>query len=218
MALFRDRVDAGEKLARKLSDLAGQNVVIVGLPRGGVPVAAEVARELGAPLDVLIVRKLGHPRQPELAVGALAQGGFSVRNEDLMTGVSEADFARVLAQEQRELARRAEAYRGDRAPLDLKGKQAVLVDDGLATGATMRAAVAAAKGSGAARVIVAVPVAAAEAREVLEREADQVVFLAEPVGFSSVGAWYEDFGQTTDAEVTALLAASAAGRAEGAGG
>ena len=216
MALFRDRVDAGEKLARALGALAGQNVVVIGLPRGGVPVAAEVARALGAPLDVLIVRKLGHPRQPELAVGALAQGGFSVRNEGLMAGVSEADFARVLAREQRELERRADAYRGGRPPLDLKGKQAVLVDDGLATGATMRAAVAAAKGAGAARVIVAVPVAAREARELMESEADQVVCLAEPVGFTSVGAWYADFGQTTDAEVTALLATSAAGRAEGA--
>ncbi|HRN18079.1 MAG TPA: phosphoribosyltransferase family protein, partial [Trueperaceae bacterium] len=134
MALFRDRVDAGEKLARALGALAGQNVVVIGLPRGGVPVAAEVARALGAPLDVLVVRKLGHPRQPELAVGALAQGGFSVRNEGLMAGVSEADFARVLAREQRELERRADAYRGGRPPLDLKGKQAVLVDDGLATG------------------------------------------------------------------------------------
>ncbi len=218
MALFRDRVDAGEKLARALGALAGQNVVVIGLPRGGVPVAAEVARALGAPLDVLIVRKLGHPRQPELAVGALAQGGFSVRNEGLMAGVSEADFARVLAREQRELERRADAYRGGRPPLDLKGKQAVLVDDGLATGATMRAAVAAAKGAGAARVIVAVPVAAREARELLEGEADRVVCLAEPVGFSSVGSWYADFGQTTDAEVTALLATSVAGRSEGAEG
>ncbi len=217
MALFRDRVDAGEKLARALGALKGQRNVVIGIPRGGVPVAAVVARELGAPLDVLIVRKIGHPNQPELAVGALAQGGFIVRNEDLLAGVSEADFARVQEREQRELTRRAAAYRGDRPPLDLEGKQALLVDDGLATGATMRAAVAAARGLGASRVVVAVPVAAPDVRALLETEVDQVVCLAEPEGFSSVGNWYADFGQTTDAEVRALLAASTSDRSEGAG-
>lgn len=210
MALFRDRVDAGVKLAWELGKLAGPEVVVLGLPRGGVPVAAEVARHLGAPLDVVPVRKLGHPLQPELAVGAVAQGGFVVRNEELASGVGEAAFGEALSREQRELERRAAAYRGDRPPLELSGKHAVLVDDGLATGATMRAAVAAARGMGAARVTVAVPVASPEARASLESEADEVVSLAEPVDFASVGQWYATFDQTTDEEVRALLAQAAA--------
>lgn len=207
MTLFRDRIDAGEKLAWELSEFQGGNTVVVGLPRGGVPVAAEVARQLGAPLDVLPVRKVGHPNQPELAIGAIAQGGFVVRNEALAgaSGVSDADFAALASRERRELVRRAANYRGDRPPLDLANKVVVLVDDGLATGATMRAAVAAARGLGAARVIVAVPVASPETRALLEAVADQVVCVAEPTAFSSVGEWYADFHQTTDAEVSELL-------------
>jgi len=207
MTLFRDRIDAGEKLAWELSEFQGGNTVVVGLPRGGVPVAAEVARQLGAPLDVLPVRKLGHPHQPELAIGAIAQGGFLVRNEALAgaSGVSDADFEALASRERRELVRRAANYRGDRPPLDLANKVVVLVDDGLATGATMRAAVAAARGLGAARVIVAVPVASPETRALLEAVADQVVCVAEPTAFSSVGEWYADFHQTTDAEVSELL-------------
>lgn len=207
MTLFRDRIDAGEKLAWELSEFQGGNTVVVGLPRGGVPVAAEVARQLGAPLDVLPVRKVGHPNQPELAIGAIAQGGFVVRNEALAgaSGVSDADFEALASRERRELVRRAANYRGDRPPLDLANKVVVLVDDGLATGATMRAAVAAARGLGAARVIVAVPVASPETRALLEAVADQVVCVAEPTEFSSVGEWYADFHQTTDAEVSELL-------------
>ncbi len=210
MTLFRDRIDAGEKLAWELSEFQGGNTVVVGLPRGGVPVAAEVARQLGAPLDVLPVRKLGHPNQPELAIGAIAQGGFVVRNEALAgaSGVSDADFEALASRERRELVRRAANYRGDRPPLDLANKVVVLVDDGLATGATMRAAVAAARGLGAARVIVAVPVASPETRALLEAVADQVVCVAEPTAFSSVGEWYADFHQTTDAEVSELLKGS----------
>lgn len=210
MTLFRNRIDAGEKLAWELGEFHGGNTVVVGLPRGGVPVAAEVARQLGAPLDVLPVRKVGHPNQPELAIGAIAQGGFLVRNEALTgdSGVSDADFEALANRERRELVRRAANYRGDRPPLDLANKVVVLVDDGLATGATMRAAVAAARGLGAARVIVAVPVASPETRALLEAEADRVVCVAEPTAFGSVGEWYADFNQTTDAEVNELLKGS----------
>lgn len=209
VALFRDRQDAGEKLAWELAGYRGPLTVVVGLPRGGVPVAAEVARALEAPLDVLLVRKLGHPAQPELAVGALAQGGFLVWNEDVLrsAGLARVQLGEVVERERRELARRAAAYRGDRPPLDLAGKTVLIVDDGLATGATMRAAVAAARGLGAASVVVAVPVAAPDTLAQLTAEADEVVCVAEPQGFQSVGQWYARFGQTTDDEVRALLAA-----------
>lgn len=211
MALFKDRVDAGEKLAWELGatrDLRGRGTIVLGLPRGGVPVAAAVARQLGAPLDALVVRKLGHPDQPELAIGAVALGGHLFRNDEIIreSSLSDAEVQGIAKRELRELDRRAIAYRGGRPPLDLAGKQAVLVDDGLATGATMRAAIRSARAHGASRVIVAVPVAAADARATIEAEADDFVCLAEPVDFLSVGSWYSDFGQVTDEEVRELMA------------
>lgn len=234
--MFDDREHAGRELAEALTKAlkaepgeAQAELVVLGLPRGGVPVAAEVARELGAPLDVLLVRKLGHPYQPELAMAALAEGGFLVRNEDVVLGVPEHEFSAVLGREEEELARRAAAYRGDRPALELTGKRAVLVDDGLATGATMRAAIAAAHGAGAAAVVVAVPVAAPGSHSLVTRPvpyedlstperarrtargADQYVCLSEPAYFSAVGQWYRRFDQTTDGEVKRLLAAARQG-------
>ncbi|MBW7917295.1 MAG: phosphoribosyltransferase [Trueperaceae bacterium] len=208
MALYRDRTHAGERLAAAMAGLGGEGVVVVALPRGGVPVAAVVARELGAPLDVLPVRKVGHPHQPELALGALALGGRVVRNEEVLarSRAAEGWFERQAALERRELERRAVTYRGSAAPPDLTGKEVLLVDDGLATGATMRAAVAAARDLGARRVVVAVPVGAPSTVAQLRAEADAVVCVFEPQTLSSVGEWYDDFAQTTDAEVLAILA------------
>ncbi|HVC21069.1 MAG TPA: phosphoribosyltransferase family protein [Vicinamibacterales bacterium] len=206
---FRDRRDAGRRLADALAGRgpAAAPAVIVGLARGGVPVAYEVAVRLGAPLDVLVVRKLGAPGQPELALGALAPDGVRVLNADLVRqlGVTPPALDALAAQEARELERRARRYRSDRPPLDPAGRTAVLVDDGLATGASMRAAVAWARRRGAARVVVAVPVAARQAVAQLAQEADDVVAVAVPPWFDAVGAWYTDFSQTSDAEVVELL-------------
>jgi predicted phosphoribosyltransferase len=215
MALFKDRADAGEKLAWELGatrDLRGPGTVVLGLPRGGVPVAAEIARQLDAPLDVLVVRKLGHPGQPELVIGAVAVGGQVFLNEDIVreSSLSEAAIEKVAERERRELLRREAVYRAGRPPLDLAGRRAVLVDDGLATGATMRAAIRAARALGATSVIVAVPVAAPDACTAIRAEADDLVCLSEPVDFVSVGSWYADFAQVTDAEVMGPLAASRA--------
>lgn len=206
--VFADRVDAGRALGTALAardDLAGASVLA--LPRGGVPVAYEVAQALGLPLDVLVVRKLGLPEQPELAMGAIASGGAVVLNDDVVRylgGRMEA-FEEVKRHEQAELARRERAYRGDRAPLEVAGRDFIVVDDGLATGATMEAAVRALQAGGARRVIVAVPVASAQARDRIAAVADEVVCLATPMLFSAVGQWYRDFGQTTDDEVRDLL-------------
>ncbi len=206
--VFADRVDAGRALAKALAarkDLAES--IVLGLPRGGVPVAHEVAQALGLPLDVLVVRKLGLPSQPELAMGAIASGGALVLNDDVVRylgGRTEA-LEEVKRREQVELARRERAYRGERPPLEVAGRDAILVDDGLATGATMEAAVRALRSAGARRVIVAVPVASAEARDRIAAVADEVVCLATPMFFSAVGQWYRDFGQTTDDEVRELL-------------
>lgn len=207
---LKDRQDAGERLAERLDAWATPSTLVLGLPRGGVPVAAAVAERLGAPLDVLPVRKVGHPFHPELAVGALAYGGHLVRNEEIIGGMRlpESAFDEVAEREAAELERRAAAYRGGRPPLDLTGKDVVLVDDGLATGATMRAAVVAARDLGASRVVVAVPVAAPSALAQLREEADAVVSVLAPESFMSVGEWYERFPQTTDREVLALLANS----------
>jgi len=207
--MYADRADAGRALANSLAHLrAAPGAIVLGLPRGGVPVAYEVARALGLPLDVLVVRKLGLPQQPELAMGAIASGGALVVNDDVLRhlgGRSEA-FESVRASEQAELVRREREYRGDRPPLGMSGRTAILVDDGLATGATMEAAVRALKSLGARRVVVAVPVASQEALERIEALADEVVCLATPPYFSAVGQWYADFGQTGDAEVRDLLA------------
>lgn len=202
---FRDRADAGRALAAHLQPVG--DVVVLGLPRGGVPVAAEVASALAAPLDVLVVRKLGAPGRPELAVGALA-GGVRVLNEDLVARlrVSEEHLARVTAVEQAELERREGTYRAGLPPLDLAGRTVVLVDDGLATGATVVAAVEAVRRHGPRRVVVAVPVGAPEACARVAEVADEVVCPRRPVDFRAVGAHYADFGQTGDDEVRRLLA------------
>lgn len=209
--LFRDRQDAGRKLAWALNRFAGRDdVVVLGLPRGGVPVALEVARMLRAPLDVLVVRKLGVPGHEELAMGAIASGGARVMNAALVRqlGISEASIEHVARIEHEELTRRERAFRGTGPPLDVTDRTVIVVDDGVATGATMRSAVASLKQAGAKRVVVAVPVAAVDAERLLRREADEVVCLGTPEPFLSVGQWYEEFGQTNDDEVRAALRAA----------
>ena len=215
---FHDRHDAGRQLARRLGEYAGRDdVLVLALPRGGVPVAAEVADALDAPLDVFLVRKLGLPGREEFAMGAIAMGGVQVLNQDVVRhfGVSAAQVAAVVAEEQAELERRARLYRGDRPPPALAGRTVLIVDDGLATGATMRAAVQALRARGPARIVVAVPVAAPEACEEFRHEADDAVCALTPERFEAVGLWYEDFSQTSDAEVRRLLAEAAQRRAEG---
>ena len=211
---FADRADAGRALARALEAYRdAPDAVVLGLPRGGVPVAFEIAEALGLPLDVLVVRKLGLPWQPELAMGAIASGGAVVVTDDVVRhlgGRAEA-FESVRAREQAELERREREYRGDRPPLDLRGRTGILVDDGLATGATMEAAVRALRALDAGRVVVAVPVASVEARDRIAAVADEVACLATPAFFSAVGQWYADFGQTPDAEVRDLLSRAQAG-------
>ena len=207
MRIYRDRQDAGQQLADALGAYAAPDTVVVGLPRGGMPVAAEVARRLGAPLDVFVVRKLGVPYQPELAMGAIASGGVLVRNERVLRLLpdAEASLAQVRQRELVVLAAREAMYRGQRPALDLAGKRVIVVDDGVATGATMKAAVKALRKSGASSVIVAVPVGAPDTCRELEEEADALVCLQSPRLFSAVGEWYEDFGQTTDEEVGEIL-------------
>lgn len=208
---FEDRRDAGRALAAALAAYRGEpGLLVLALPRGGVPVAAEVASALGAGLDVLVVRKVGHPMQPEVAIGAIASGGVRVRNEDVIaaTGVGDDEFEAIAAREQQELARRERAYRGDRAPPAIAGRTVIVVDDGIATGATLRAALAALRGRGAARLVVAAPVAPAGMAGTLRGLADEVVVLRSPRDFQAVGAWYRDFGQVGDEEVRALLAAA----------
>ena len=210
-SLLRDREEAGSLLAGQLRQYAGRNdVVVLGLPRGGVPVAAAIAGRLDAPLDVLAVTKLGLPGQEELAMGALSAGGASVVNREVLerARVDPAVLSRAIDEGRAKLEREERDYRGDRPPLDLRGRVAILVDDGLATGATMRAAVAAARAGGAARVVVGVPVAPQSTCELLRAEADEVVCLSTPEPFFGVGAWYEDFQQVRDETVRALLGSS----------
>ncbi|MFO0808939.1 MAG: phosphoribosyltransferase [Gemmataceae bacterium] len=206
--LFRDRADAGRQLAAKLTHYAGRDdVLVLALPRGGVPVGYEVAEGLAAPLDVFMVRKLGVPGQEELAMGAIASGGVRVVNQPVVDQLGIPDWAvnEVAVRERRELERRELAYRHGRPPVAVRGKVVILVDDGLATGATMRAAVAALRKLGPARLVVAVPVGAAETCKDFERQADEAVCAHEPDPFIGVGMWYEDFSQTTDEEVRELL-------------
>jgi putative phosphoribosyl transferase len=208
MKRFRNRAEAGRTLAAQLGAYAGrQDVIVLALPRGGVPVAAEVARELGAPLDVFLVRKLGVPGREELAFGAIASGGARVLNRDVVAslGIDAETIDAVAAREQTELERRAGAYRGTAEPPELRGRTAILVDDGLATGASMRAAVEAVRGLGPKRVVVAVPAAARQTCEELAGDVDEVVCLLTPEPFFAVGMWYADFSETTDDEVRALL-------------
>lgn len=211
MRVYSDRVEAGRLLAGALAAHAGPDTIVVGLPRGGVPVAFEVARALGAPLDVFVVRKLGVPFQPELAMGALASGGIVVRNESVLAMLPdpEGSLGQARRREQAVILERERRYRGARAALDPAGKEVIVVDDGVATGATMKAAVQALRAAAAARVVVAVPVAPPDTCRELESLADEVVCLQAPRLFSAVGQWYEDFSQTEDEEVERLLAASA---------
>jgi putative phosphoribosyl transferase len=216
LSRFRDRRAAGDELAGALvaagyGDGAHDDAtVILGLPRGGVPVAARVARRLRAPLDVLLVRKLGVPGHEELAMGAIAAGGIRVLNDDVveMSRVSEEAVARAVEAQQRVLDERARAYRGDRPPLELRGRSAIVVDDGLATGATMRAAVEAVRTQAPARIVVAVPVGAPSTCAALRATdgVDDVVCVASPEPFLAVGYWYDDFRETADDEVRAALA------------
>ncbi len=206
--MFRDRCDAGETLAERLREFAERPaVVVLALPRGGVPVGYVVARELGVPLDVFVVRKLGTPGQPELAMGAIASGGVRVLNRDVVDSFGIPDWAieQVACQEQEELQRRERQYRGDRPPLEVSGKTVILVDDGLATGSSMRAAAAALRKAGAARIVVAVPVASRATCGQLREEGYDVVCATMPEPFFAVGQWYKDFAQTSDEEVRDLL-------------
>ena len=205
---YQDRADAGQRLASLLSVYAHrQDVVVLALPRGGVPVGFEVASALGAPFDVFVVRKLGVPGHEELAMGAIASGGVRVLDRNVMrlADVDDVAVERITAVEQRELERREQQFRGDRPFPDLRGKVVILVDDGLATGSTMRAAVAALRLEGPSRVIVAVPVAAPDVCDAFRSVADDIVCAATPVPFHAVGLWYDDFTQTTDDEVRELL-------------
>ena len=206
--LFQDRFEAGRFLASKLRHLANRpDVVVLALPRGGVPVAYEVARQLNAPLDVFVVRKLGVPGQEELAMGAIASGGVRALNEELVRnlGIPDEVVDVIAEEEERELGRREKEYREGRPPLDVEGRTVILVDDGLATGSSMRVAVQALRSKKPARIIVAVPVAAATTCAELQAEVDQVVCGVTPEPFWAVGQWYGDFSQTSDEEVRELL-------------
>jgi predicted phosphoribosyltransferase len=210
--LFRDRTEAGRVLADKLMKYANRpDVLVLALPRGGVPVAFEVAQALNAPLDVFLVRKLGLPGHEELAMGAIASGGVRVLNDDVVRALNIPDevIDEVAAEEQRELERRERMYRGDRPPPDVRGRTVILIDDGLATGSTMRAAVAALRQLGPSRIVVAVPVAAPETCQELQDEVDETICARTPDPFYAVGLWYHDFSQTTDEEVHDLLARAA---------
>ena len=208
MALFKHRRDAGKQLAQELLAYAGRSdVIVLALPRGGVPVAYEVAGALSAPLDIFIVRKLGLPGHEELAIGAIASGGIRVLNHDIVQGlkIPQTMIDTITRQELQELERRERAYRGDRPPPEVRGRTVILIDDGLATGASMRAAVAALRAQNPARIVVAVPTAAPETCAAFESEVDEIVCAMTPEPFYGVGRWYEDFSQTTDEEVRALL-------------
>jgi len=207
---FRDRREAGRRLADRLVGRAWQAPVVLGMPRGGVVVAAEVAAALGAPLDVIVVRKLGCPWQPELAIGAIAEGGARVENRRVLEelAIRRADLEAVAEAEGRELERRVARYRLGRQPASLADKTVILVDDGLATGATARAAVASIRARGAARVVLAVPVAPPDSVAELRRVADEVVALITPRDFFALGQFYADFAATSDDEVVTLLEAA----------
>lgn len=209
---FRDRAEAGRRLAGRLGAYAGADALVMALPRGGVPVALEIASSLGAELDVFVVRKLGVPFQPELALGAIASGGTRVLNEDLVRtlGLSVEEINRIAAAEAEELRRRETAYRGNRPFPRIVGRIVILVDDGAATGATMRAAAQALRLHAPSRLVVAVPVAPSDVVRGLAGRADEVVTLASPDPFLAVGTWYESFPQLTDGEVRELLVGTGA--------
>lgn len=215
---FESRQEAGRTLAAKLGAYAGrEDLAVLALPRGGVPVAFEVAKALEAPLDVLVVRKLGAPGFEELAMGAIASGGIRILNPDVVTGleVSDARIERVATRELAEVERRERVYRGDREPLNVRGRTVLLVDDGVATGATMRAGVAALRRMEPARIVVAVPTAAQDSLRQIRSEADEVVCLATPEPYVAVGRWYHDFPQVEDDEVRTLMDRAAEALAAG---
>lgn len=205
--IFRDRTTAGQDLAQRLNYLKNKDVVVLGLPRGGVPVAFEVAKEIGAPLDVIVVRKLGVPFQPELAMGAVGEGGVVIKNDEviLMAGITADQFENVQAREEREVIERAAKFREGRPPVSLVGRLAIIVDDGVATGSTALAACGVARALGANKVMLAVPVGSREAVSALSAKAEEVVCLEIPDDFYAVGQWYEDFSPVTDEEVIQLL-------------
>ena len=208
MIRFHNRRDAGKKLAEKLTHYAGRpDVLVLALPRGGVPVAYEVCRRLNVPMDIFIVRKLGLPGREELAIGAIATGEVRVLNEDVirMLNIPEEVIRFVSRKELEELKRREQSYRGDRPRPDVLDRTVILIDDGLATGASMRAAVKGLRAQHPARIVIAVPAAAAEICEAFRHEVDEIVCAMTPEPFQGVGRWYEDFSQTTDDEVQALL-------------
>ncbi len=209
---FLDRPDAGRRLASRMLHLRAGDVVVLGLPRGGVPVAAEVARALGAPLDVILVRKLGVPVQPELGMGAIGEGGVRIINPEVVaiTHVTDAEIAAVERRERAELERRARRFRGDRRRTPLAGRTAIIIDDGIATGSTARAACQVARAQGAVRVVLAVPIAPPSACAALAADADEVICLETPAHFLAIGEWYQDFSQTSDDEVVSLLRHAAA--------
>lgn len=206
--MYENRSDAGRKLAARLQKYRDRSPIIIALPRGGVPVAYEVARALGAPLDVLVARKIGAPGQEEFGIGAIAQGGAVYLNAELVRdlGVTREYLDAVTRRETAEMARRVKAYRGNRPPLDVSGRTVIVVDDGLATGATTRAAVKALRAQSPKEIILAVPVCAPESEFELRAEYDEVICASAPQHFRAVGLWYEDFEQTTDEEVVSLLA------------
>jgi putative phosphoribosyl transferase len=218
--VFLDRHDAGHQLAAELKSLAEEQPVIVALPRGGVPVAFEVARALHAPLDILAVRKLGAPGNPELGVGAVAEDGTGVLDPHsaILLGMTQATLDTTLALESRELRRRVERYRDGRSPISVDGRTVIVIDDGLATGLTDLAAVRALRKRGARRIVVAVPVGSSEAVSMLAREADRVVCLEVPSRLFGVGAWYRDFAPVSDERVLSLLAEATSLLAEATGG
>lgn len=212
--VFRNRAEAGTALASRLEHLRQADLVVLGLPRGGVPVAFEIAEALDAPLDVIVVRKVGAPHQPELAMGAIGEDDVRVVNDEVvgLVGASPADFSRVEQREREELRRRAVRFRRATPRVDLVGRTAVIVDDGIATGSTARAACHVARAHGAARVVLAVPVAAPDSVAALSTDADEIVCVEQPASLRSVGEWYEDFTQVDDQTVVDLLERAAANR------
>ena len=210
--MFRDRSDAGRILASRLTHYKGRkDLVVLALPRGGIPVAYEIGKELGVPVDVFVVRKLGVPGQEELAMGAIASGDVRIINYDVVNqfGIDQETIDRVTDKERQELRRREQLYRGDRRPPALAGKSIILVDDGIATGSTMRAAIAAIRQSTPARLIVAVPLAAASTYREISAEVDEIICPETPQSFFAISQWYERFEQTTDGEVRDLLSRAA---------
>lgn len=205
--IFKDRVMAGRELAERLAEFKNQDAVVLALPRGGVPVAFEIAQGIHAPLDVIVVRKLGIPFQPELAMGAVGEGGILSRNEQVieMANISPEQFEEARLRETEEVADRAKKFREGRPPVSLKGRLALIVDDGIATGSTAQAACHVARALGAEKVVLAVPVGSKEAVATVSKIADQVICLEVPENFFAVGEWYEDFSAVTDEEVVTLI-------------